>query len=235
MFCLAALTACNINVGNSIGSDVSEDYGSETLSVTEFSQVQVGLPAAVTYSTGSATVTVSAPDNVMPWIDVTQDGDVLIAKWKKDAPNFKVNCSITISMSSQTLNYVDIGGACSFTADDLKAENFGVEVSGASKFEGGTVTAGKVSCEASGASKITLEGVSATKCVVEVSGASRASLSAIDTQVLNVEVSGASSASLSGKCGNASLEASGASSINAKELSASSVSKDTSGASSIKF
>lgn len=235
LLCLAALTACKITTGNPFGTETSEDFGTETLRVTDYSQVRVDVPAAVTYTTGTPSVTVSAPDNVMPWIVVTQDGDEVIAKWKKDAPNFKGNFSITISMSSQTLSYVEISGACSFTADDLTAENFGVEVSGASKFEAGTVTAGKVSAEASGASKITLAGVSASKCVVDVSGASKASLSAIDAQVLDVEVSGASSATLTGKCDKASLEASGASSINAKELSAGSVSKDASGASSIKL
>ncbi len=236
LFCLAALTACNITTHNSFGTDTSEDFGSETLRVTEFSQVRIGVPAAVTYTTGNSSVSVTAPDNVMPWIEVTQQGEELSARWKKGAPNFKGNCSITISISSQMLNSVEIGGACSFTAGVIKAEYFSLEVSGASRFESGTITAGRVSAEVSGASRITLAGVSASKCELEVSGASKANLSDINTLVLDVEASGASSAVLAGQCDKATYEASGASSINAKELSAAkSVSKDASGASSIKI
>lgn len=143
--------------------------------------------------------------------------------------------SINVTVSSPSpLTGIDLSGACDFHAKTLKSSSLKIECSGASdmKIESAEIT-GKVDFDISGASDIHIASLSAGSLALDFSGASDATIADINTQSLAADISGASEITLSGKSGTTKLEASGASSIDADKLTATTIDASASGASNV--
>lgn len=195
-------------------SAVSDNIITKNITVSDFHAVRVSGAMNVAYTRDSvAGVSVSAPENVMPWIVVECSDGTLEVHMKHGHPNFYGRMNVEVAASSSMLSYAGISGASSFTASDIAAGSFELNVSGASKTN--------------------ISGLSASEMTIEVSGASGANVSGIAGDRLNTRVSGASEAMLAGKCGHADLSASGASEIDASALAADSIRKSATGASKV--
>ena len=211
---LAALVPAMASCAYVGGTAVSENTVEKNVAVSDFHALSVGGAMKVTYSSDSISgVSVSAPENVMPWIVVESNDGKLEVYMKSGHPNFFGHMRVEVTAKSQVLTYAGVSGASSFTAGNITAESFGLSVSGASKAE--------------------ITGMHAQDMKIEVSGASKANVSGIAGGRLDADVSGASKAILSGKCGQADLSASGASKVDASGLAAESISRSATGASEV--
>jgi len=270
------LSACSAGSSNNIfsnGEPVSSTIVSRQVQVSDFSGLTVYLPAKITYTSGSESLSVSAPENVMDELQFNVKDDNLEIKLKNGAPQFRDDLKINISISSDALERLQLYSASSFAAKSLESDKLKCKIYGASKFNVDNITAPDVDFEIGGASNIMIgnmetssadidvygasnvsvgkliavdtdveiSGASSSKIndlecnrlTAEISGASKAEFRGIEATVLSCEASGASTLTLSGKAHTAGLEASGASSINARHFSCPNLSKSTYGASSI--
>jgi hypothetical protein len=153
-------------------------------------------------------VEVEADDNIIELVK-TNVVDGILHIETDDRYSFS-DATVRVRVTLPDLTLVDISGASTATASELKADNLTVEVSGASKVtvEG---TSHKLHGEVSGASSLVAEKLPAERVTIEASGASKGYVTA--TQSLTAEASGASTIYYSGNPKSLDKETSGASSI----------------------
>lgn len=192
--------------------EASAEYQTKTISITEFSLLNIEFPAEVKYTTGPASCQIFAPDNVIEHIKVVQDADSGQLVIKGDGTSFKNLKKLEITLSSEKLSWVLISGAAEFEADEpINAdEEFRMVLSGASDIDIDGLTAKKVDIQASGAAEINIED--------------------LNCKSFDLNISGAGEAEISGKAEDASVIISGAGEVDLSELVADKVSKRISGA-----
>lgn len=234
------LSAKTIKYGN--GKEqitASKQMSTIEVDIAEFTNLRVSNAITVVYTQGapSGKAYVTAPSNVVEYVNVRNAGNTLKIGMKSNTPSIQTNngFSITVKVSSRQLYGVDCTGASGFTADALDASKADIECSGASSIKIGSLTGNDIEFEASGASKIHIERASVAKLELDASGASSIAVDAASCRRIEADASGASSIKLAGKCDSADLEASGASTINARKLQCDNRVIDNSGASSIKI
>jgi hypothetical protein len=138
----------------------------------------------------SYSINVTADDNVMDYIQVSQDGPTLKIRLGT-VPGLRL-VTLRALITIPQLRGLTVSGASRGTVSDFSStEDLDVTVSGASRVTG-DITAGNVKFDISGASTIQLEG-SANDMAADVSGASRFSLDDFIVSNADVDFSGASS------------------------------------------
>jgi hypothetical protein len=141
----------------------------------------------------SYSINVTADDNVIDHVQVSQDGQTLKIR-VGGVPSFR-RVTLKASVTMPQLDGLTVSGASSGTVSDFNsAEAVSIAVSGASRVTG-DITAGDIGFDVSGASTIELEG-SADNMVAVVSGASRFSLDDFTVNNANVNISGASTGTI---------------------------------------
>jgi hypothetical protein len=146
----------------------------------------------------SYSINVTADDNVIDYVQVSQDGQTLRIRLGT-VPSLRL-VTLRASVAIPQLHGLTVSGASRGTVSDFSSsEGLNITVSGASRVTG-DITAGDVKFDISGASTIQLEG-SANDMVASVSGASRFNLGDFTVNNANVNFSGASSgtANLNGR------------------------------------
>jgi len=177
----------------------------------------------------SFSVTISADDNIMEFLDVRQRGDTLQIGLKPGYAYVSTTQRATVTMpelrslelsgasrgkmngfgSAQPLS-LDISGASSLELNDISAGDSEFNVSGASKVSG-SIQIQNTELEVSGASGVDLNG-SAEDIIAEASGASTMELSDFGVNNAEVELSGASRATVN-VSGQLDIDLSGASKL----------------------
>ena len=164
-----------------------------------------------------------------------------------DHPGIKVYLEMT------EVEDIDLSGASSIRFDgEFSTSELEIELSGASHLHALTVKGESLSADCSGASNATIEGIFSDEVEVEASGASELTFygragsfegdisgaaqldGEFEVETCSIECSGAASAAIKGSAKKLSLDGSGASGINAKDLRAENVSISLSGASKAK-
>jgi hypothetical protein len=178
-------------------------------------------------------VAISVDEKVVPYLDVTVQGDTLRIGLKPGVSLSGAIGPLKATVAMPKLTGLNLSGATRTTIDGFKsADPLDAEVSGASMLDG-SLEAGDVRFQLSGASRVTLSGkgermvlaasgasqgnleqFSVTDARVELSGASRATVNA--SGALDVNVSGASTLRYTGNPTLGSVESSGASTIQPK-------------------
>jgi hypothetical protein len=185
---------------------------------------------AIQYNISQASdfsVSVSAHENIIPYLDVYQSGTTLVVRMKSGSfSNTDANATITLP----ELERLSVSGASKGSATGFKSSSdLNVVVSGASQLDlsaeanaseinvsgAGRITGHIVAQDArfniSGASRCELEGATGTS-YLEVSGASRFNSPNLILKNANAHVSGASHATLN-TSGILNLEVTGASTL----------------------
>jgi hypothetical protein len=138
-------------------------------------------------------INVTADDNVIDYVQVSQDGQTL--KIRLGAVTGLRLVTLRASVTLPRLRELNISGASRGTVSDFSStEDLDITVSGASRVTG-DITAGNVDFDISGASTVQLEG-SANDMIAGVSGASRFSLDDFTVNDANVNISGASTGTI---------------------------------------
>lgn len=174
--------------GGLVGSGNLE---TEAYAFTNFTEVEIGSAFEFEIKQSSSySINITADDNVMEYVRVSQDGQTLkiglrIVTWFGPV-------TLRASVTMPQLSDLTVSGASRGTISGFSStEDLDITVSGASKVTG-DITAGNVDFDISGASTIQLEG-SANDIDANVSGASRLNLDAFTVNNADVNFSGASS------------------------------------------
>jgi hypothetical protein len=192
----AAAVICTLLIvrgwpGGLIGSGnlETEDYA-----FTNFTRVEISSAFQFEIQQSSSyNVSVTADDNVMDYVRVSQDGQTL--KIKLGTVTWFGPATLRASVTMPQLRGLSVSGASRGDIYDFSStEDVDITVSGASRVNG-DITAGNIEFEISGASTVQLEG-SANDIVAGVSGASRFNLGGFTVTNADVDFSGASSGTI---------------------------------------
>lgn len=169
----------------------SGNLETEEYAFTNFTRVEISSAFEFEIKqSGSYSINVTADDNVMDYVQVSQDGQTLKIRLGT-VPSLRL-ITLRASVTMPQLSGLTVSGASRGTVSDFSStEDLDITVSGASRVTG-DITAGNVEFDISGASTIQLEG-SANDMVASVSGASRFNLDAFTVNNADVNFSGASS------------------------------------------
>jgi hypothetical protein len=189
----AAAVICTLLVvrgwpGGLIGSGNLE---TKEYAFTNFTEVEVGSAFEFEVKqSSSCSVNVTADDNVIDYVQVTQDGQTLKIRLVT-VPSLRL-VTLKASVTMPQLHGLTASGASRGTVSDFNStEDMNITVSGASRVTG-DITAGNVEFGISGASTVQMEG-SANDMDAIVSGASHLNLDAFIVNNADVNLSGASS------------------------------------------
>jgi hypothetical protein len=174
--------------GGLVGSGNLE---TEQYAFTNFTEVEIGSAFEFEIKqSGSYSINITADDNVMDYVQVSQDGQTLTIRLRRFISIGPV--TLRASMTMPQLHGLTASGASHGTVSDFSStEDLEIKVSGASKVTG-DIIAGNVEFNISGASNIQLEG-SANDLDAGVSGASHLNLDDFIVNNADVNMSGASS------------------------------------------
>lgn len=199
------------NIKNLSGVEGSGNIKQETRDVSGFEEIEANGAVNAEITVGSAfTVTVEADDNLLQYIKTEVSGSSLkIFTEGKISPKTKI--SVKISMPE--LKGLDINGASTVTAANIKSDSLEIKANGASKVKISGETK-DLNANANGASTIDAESLKAEDADADSNGASTVIVSASND--LKAEASGASTIYYSGEPKNIKQNSSGVSSIKKK-------------------
>jgi len=174
--------------GGLVGSGNLE---TEEYAFTDFTEVEISSAFEFEIDqSGSYSINVTADDNVMDYVQVSQDGQTLKIGLRRFISIGPLTLRASVTMPQ--LHGLTVSGASRGTVSDFSStEDLEIKVSGASRVTG-DIAAGDVEFGISGASTIQLEG-SANDIDANVSGASHFNLDAFTVNNADVNFSGASS------------------------------------------
>jgi hypothetical protein len=202
----------SINDGNQ--SDVIVGSGkmiTKTWDISDFTRMQIRSTFHARITKGSSfKVTTTADDNVLPYVRVEKEGNLLKLSIEK-GHNFKLKKSPEAEIVLPALAGVELSGASAGHLEGFDAEKeVAVATSGASKLDG-SLGAAKTRFDSSGASSISLQGradsaeilghgashlmlaeFALKQCKLDLSGASTTELAVRSTAPFTAKVSGAS-------------------------------------------
>jgi hypothetical protein len=172
----------------------SGNLETEEYAFTDFTKVEIGSAFEFEIEQSSSySINVTADDNVMDYVRVSQDGQTLKIGLRRVIWVGLVTLRASVTMPQ--LHGLTASGASRGTVSDFSStEDLDITVSGASRLTG-DITAGDVEFDISGASTIQLEG-SANDMVADVSGASSFNLDDFTVNNADVDFSGASSGTI---------------------------------------
>jgi len=173
--------------GGLIGSGNLE---TEEYAFTNFTEVEISSAFKFEIEQSSSyDISITADDNVMEYVQVSQDGQTLKIGLRTVPPLWSATLRASVTMPQ--LHGLTVSGASRGDIYDFSStEDVNIKVSGASRVTG-DITAGNVEFDISGASTIQLEG-SADDMIADVSGASRFNLGGFTVNNVDVNLSGAS-------------------------------------------
>ena len=174
--------------GGLVGSGNLE---TEEYAFTNFTKVEIGSAFEFEVNqSGSYSINVTVDDNVLDYVQVSQDGQTLKIRLRRFLSLGPVTLRASVTMPQLrglTASGASLGTVSGFSSN----EDLDITVSGASRLTG-DITAGDVEFGISGASTIQLEG-SADDIDANVSGASHFNLDDFIVNNADVDFSGASS------------------------------------------
>ena len=177
--------------GGLVGSGNLE---TETYAFADFTEIEISSAFEFEVEQSSSySINVTADDNIMEYVRVSQDGQTLKIGLRTVMWLGPVTLKVSVTMPE--LSGLDVSGASRGTVSGFSStEDLAIMVSGASRVTG-DITAGNVDFDISGASTIQLEG-SANDMVTDVSGVSRFDLDDFTVNNADVDFSGASSGTI---------------------------------------
>jgi hypothetical protein len=169
----------------------SGNLETEEYAFTNFTKVEISTAFEFEIKQSSSySINVTADDNVIDYVQVSQDGQTLKIRLGT-VPSLRL-VTLRASVTIPQLHGLTVSGASRGTVSDFSStEGLNITISGASRVTG-DITAGNVEFDISGASTVQLEG-SANDMIAIVSGASHLNLDAFIVNNGDVNFSGASS------------------------------------------
>jgi Putative auto-transporter adhesin, head GIN domain len=229
---VTAITApsCQYMMGKRINGN--GNIKTQEHNVSAFKNVEVSGAVDLYVSQGDTKpVKIETDENLQQYIEVEQDGDRIVIKFKGDV-NLRPTHKIKAYVSSPLYNTIDVSGASNITGETkiVNTENIKLELSGAGDINM-DINAPAISAEVSGAGTVNLKGQ--TKSFdLDLTGAGKAHCYELLSENTKVDISGAGNADVYASV-KLDADISGAGGVNYKG-GATNVAQQVSGAGSIK-
>lgn len=208
MLLVMVLNSCAISVSSETKEAIvpSKNYITKKVKVDDFNAISTSTSIDVVYTqtTGETDIEIYAPDNLMEYVKVENDGGMLKICFQSDKKgiNIRGKHETKVNISAPAIHALHTS-----SSGDIVLAN-------------GLKTDGLVTVESSSAGEIEGNGISCEELVIEASSAGDIELKNVACNTLRVEASSAGDVSLSGACRSAKLEASSAGEIDADDLKA---------------
>lgn len=212
MLLAMALVSCTISVSGNTKEGIvpSKNYITQKVTIDNFDGISTATAIDVVYTQSNHTdIEISAPDNLMAYVKVENDGGMLKIYFESEEQGKGINIrgkhETKVRISAPAVHTLHTS-----SSGDILLVN-------------GLNTDGLVRVESSSAGEIEGSGISCEELVIEASSAGDIELKNVACNNLQVEASSAGDVSLSGTCRMAKLEASSAGEIDADDLKADAV------------
>lgn len=213
MLLAMVLGSCTISVSGEAKEGIvpSKNYITQKVKVDNFDGISTSTSIDVNYTqtAGNTDVEIYAPDNLMEYVKVENDGGMLKIYFDSGVHGKGINIrgqhKTKVNISAPAIHALHTS-----SSGDIVLVN-------------GLKTNGLVTVESSSAGEIEGNGISCEDLVIEASSAGDIELKNVACSTLRVEASSAGDVSLSGVCRSAKLEASSAGEIDADDLKADAV------------
>ena len=224
------LGSCTISVSTDAKEGIvpSKNYITQKVKVDNFKGIQTSTSIDVIYTqaTGETDVEIYAPDNLMEYVKVESNGDMLEIFFESKEEGKNLN----IKGKHQTKVYVSAPAVHTLLATssgDIFLKNglqyvgkVRVEASSSGDIDGSNIVCEALNVQASSSGDIEFGKVECTSLVTEASSAGDVSIEALKAETVSAEASSSGDVSLKGVCHSATFEASSAGDIEADELKA---------------
>jgi len=213
VFFLLAFSLIAIACNGTFYSTVEGNGNTTTKSfdVSEFTSIDASSAFEIDVAVGETqSVEIKTDENLIKYVKVFVKDNTLYLETKN---NVNLDEDVKAIISVNSLNGIDLSGACKIKVENIDAEDFTVDASGACK---GSLS-GRVenlNLDLSGATKFNTINLKAKNLSIDVSGASK--LDVYCENSLSVEASGASKINVYGDPKETKTDISGASSIKFK-------------------
>ncbi|UQA59905.1 head GIN domain-containing protein [Polyangium aurulentum] len=178
-------------------------------SVREFDQIQASGPYQLDISRGSReSVTIRGDRNIVPLVRTRQEGKTLFISVSQP---IEPRIPLVVSLSVPELSAVSLTGAVEANLDAFSGRELRLEVGGACSLRAKNLRFSRLSADVTGASSLELGG-HAAQAHLRIVGSSRFDGASLTSRGASLEVIGASSASL-GASGNLTGRVVGASTV----------------------
>ena len=205
-----------------------KNFISRDFTVEEFTEISCNIPSDIYYSIGPASLSISAPDNVMDHIKVSVRNGKLDIRF--DIKNVRRANDIKVVVSSSALSALEINGAGDFYSNDaLVSDDFTINANGASDISISSLEANEVSVNVNGAGDVDFDMLKAVEASICINGAGDADIEKLDCGFVKVEVNGAGDCSLDGRADKASLAIHGVGNIDIEDLACTDVNSSVQG------
>ena len=193
----------------------SENYITQKVKVEAFDGISTSTAIDVVYTQADQTdIEIYAPDNLMPFVKLVNDGGMLKVFFESDEPGNGINIRgkhhTKVNISAPAVHALHTS-----SSGDIVLVN-------------GLKTNGLVKVKSSSAGEIEGSGISCEELVIEASSAGDIELKNVVCNTLQVEASSAGDVTLSGTSRMAKFEASSAGEIDADDLKADTVKAEAS-------
>ena len=230
MLMAMVLGSCTISVSTDAKEGIvpSKNYITQKVNVDNFKGIQTSTSIDVVYTqtTGETDVEIYAPDNLMEYVKIENNGDILKisfeSKKKGKGLNIRGKHETKVYVSAPVVHTLLASSSGDiFLKNGLQYEGkVRIEASSSGDIEGSTIVCETLNAESSSSGDIELEKVECTSLMAEASSAGDVSIKNLKAETVSAEASSSGDVTLKGVCHSANLEASSAGDIEADGLKA---------------
>jgi hypothetical protein len=205
----------------------SKNYITQKVKVEAFDGISTATSIDVVYTQSDHTdIEVYAPDNLMEYVKVENDGKMLKIHFDTKRMGNRINIrgkhDTKVSISAPAVHALHTSSSGDILLmNGLKTDGeVSIQASSAGEIKGSNVSCGELVVEASSAGDIELKNVACSTLKIEASSAGDVEIEALEAKKVVAEASSSGDVSLEGACRLANLESSSAGDIDADGLKA---------------
>ena len=225
LVCVAFSSCISMDAQNTIVP--SKNYITQKVKVEAFDGISTATSIDVVYTQSDHTdIEVYAPDNLMEYVKVENDGKMLKIHFDTKRMGNRINIrgkhDTKVSISAPAVHALHTSSSGDILLmNGLKTDGeVSIQASSAGEIKGSNISCGELVVEASSAGDIELKNVACSTLKIEASSAGDVEIEALEAKKVVAEASSNGDVSLEGACRLANLESSSAGDIDADGLKA---------------
>lgn len=172
----------------------------ESRPVSGFNSLSVALSGKLQLTQGdSESLTITADDNVLPYIETVVEEGMLRIRWKKPVQGRSLNVNrvkISMVLAARNMEAIAIGGATDVAAGPLKAERLVANIGGSGSLDIASVEAGDVSVTIGGSGNLAIGGGRTHTLNVRIGGSGAVKAPKLESRSAKVRIGGSGDASI---------------------------------------
>lgn len=211
-----------LTVAGAVAAQAAEPTVTYQVKASAISSIETSSGLTVTYTPGAATsVSVTTPENVRQYLDITVVNGELRATLKSDKPNRLKVDDVKINVSAPSVTEFEARSTGTITATgavNQSGKKVEIDVSSAGNVNIPSLTCNRLDIEASSAGNVNVTTCNAKTIDAEASSAANIVLNSVMSDYIDAEAGSAANIILSGKAKRVNFEASSNANIKAASL-----------------